>query len=334
MGFKDDAMIFALSSSKKFGERIGYNAEATEMFFPDEEFRVHPDSSLDMKGKDVFVIQSIHKTFSVGGRPELSTKLLQLLIFCDSAHRAGSARITAVIPYFGFARQDRPTETNDSESAKATINFLKAAYVDRILAVDLHNPKITKDCGMPFYNLLLSKTLVEHLAPVFNEYDKFALIAPDKGAMDNRTGSLEAEVRRVYPDINLITGYAKKVRKSGSEIECYGLELYGKSLKERATFTFDDETVTGSTILNVGRLCKEAGAATVIGGVSHCKASRESAQTIQKSDCLDRFIISDTVSRSDNFFKEYPKIEEISASGPVYAAIRDIHEHDFISAQL
>jgi ribose-phosphate pyrophosphokinase len=158
---KKGPIIFALNSTKRFGEKLGANGLIYESTFPDGEVYARPDE--DIRGADVFVIQSLHNYGD--GDERLGDKLWKLAIFCNAAHHASANRITAVIPYLAYSRQDRKTEARAPLSAQALADTLQANFVNRLLTMDPHNAAIQSAYRIPSDILSPLRPLVDFLVP-------------------------------------------------------------------------------------------------------------------------------------------------------------------------
>jgi len=297
-------IVFVLNSSSSFGKRllnpnsselsngIIKRGEVLERRFPDGEPYVLPGENV--RGRDVYVIQSLY----THPREEetMEQKLVKLLMFCDAADGASAERVTAVIPYLAFSRQDRKTESRAPLSARMLAKQLEAANVTRIMAMDVHSPPIQSayrvhtDFLLPFRNfadfIVQEEGLHDHL--------KLAIIAPDSGAMD-RVEALKKKISSCLGEQkDIITGYADKRRVSGTEVVSYELMVTG-DLEGVLTIIPDDETVTGGTILNVANKAKERGAGRTVAFVTHGKMTGEAAKRIQDHESIDKFFITDTI---------------------------------------
>ncbi len=329
---KRGPLIFALNSTKRFGEKLGADGKVYERTFPDGEVYVRPDE--DIRGADVFVVQSLH---SFGDETEsLGDKLLKLTIFSNAAHHASARRITAVIPHHGYSRQDRKTEARAPLSAQVIADTLQANFVKRLLTMDPHNPAIQSAYRIPSDILPPFRPLVEFLAPYMTKYKKVCLLAPDYGAKKERVDPLEEKIIKYFnekPPFELIAGITDKVRKSGTTIKSHGIIVFG-NIKDSLVIIPDDESSTGNTIKNAAYHAKEKGAAYVIGTIVHNKLSKEAAQGIQEDKTIDMFVVTDTICRQPEFFKKFPKFKELSVAPYFKRAIQYIHEDKSISAKL
>ncbi|MFH1211159.1 MAG: ribose-phosphate diphosphokinase [archaeon] len=329
---KKGTIIFALNSTRRFGEKLGANGLVYETTFPDGEVYVRPDE--DIRGADIFVVQSLH---NFGDDHEsLGDKLWKLAVFCNASHHASADRITAVIPYLAYSRQDRKTEGRAPLSAQALADTLQANFVNRLLTMDPHNAAIQSAYRIPSDILSPLRPLVDFLVPYMMKYEKNALLAPDYGAKKERIDPLEDKVLKYFndkPPFELITGVTDKTRKSGSSIKSHGIIVFG-DISGSLVVIPDDESSTGGTIENAANFAKEAGAAYVIGTVVHNKLGYEAASRMQDAKSIDMFVVTDTICRPPEFFQEFPKFKELSVAPYFKKAIENIHIDKSLSAEL
>ncbi|MFH1332185.1 MAG: ribose-phosphate diphosphokinase [archaeon] len=329
--YKKGPVIFALSSTKLFGKKLGTNGLLVEETFPDGEPYVKPNQ--DIRGCDVFVVQSLHNYGSNG--ESLGDKLLKLIIFCNAAYHASAQRITAVIPHLGLSRQDRKAGSRDPLSAQALAMVLESCFVNRLLTMDPHNLAIQSGYRIRSDMLKPFRPWIDYLHPYFMKEKKVGLIAPDNNAKKDRVDPLEERVLTYYegkPPFRLITGFIPKQRKSGKSIKSGRAVVYG-DIRDSLVVIPDDESSTGGTMINAARKVKDRGTRYVIGTVVHNKLSKEAAHAIQEEKSIDEFWVMDTICRPE-LIKKYPKFKEISVASYFRKAIENIHEEKSLSAEL
>ena len=244
--------IFTGNSNPKLAKEICDFMEvplgdATVKTFPDSETWVKINENI--RGCDVFIIQSTCKP--------ANHNIMEMLIMIDAARRASASRITAVIPFFGYARQDRKDQPRVPITAKLVANLFVAAGVDRVLAMDLHAQQIQGFFDIPVDHLFASSVLFEHV----KEYqsDNFMVFAPDVGGM-----KMAASYADMY---NCPLGFVAKRRTSATSVEAFNLigDVEGYDV-----VLVDDMTETAGTINAASKLLKENGAKSVVAAVSHC----------------------------------------------------------------
>lgn len=328
---KKEPLVFALEATKHFGDKMGANGRVYEDVFPDGEPYARPDQ--DIRGADVFVVQSLH---DFGNSESVSDKILKFVIFCNAAHHASARRITAVLPYLAFSRQDRKTESRGPISAQSLSLLIQASYVDRLLTMDPHNPAIQSAYSIPSDILPPFKPWVEHLYPSLVKETKVGIVSPDVGALKERVEPLEKRIAEYFGGklpFEVVTGFADKRRRSGSSIDSLGFFVYG-DLRDAFVIIPDDESSTGKTMINAAARAKEFGARYVVAAVVHNKLGDDAAKIIQNDSNIDEFLVTDTICRSPEFFKKYPKFKEVSVADYFRRAITNIHDDRSLSAEL
>jgi ribose-phosphate pyrophosphokinase len=241
--------------------------------FPDGETFVKIEENV--RGEDVFIVQSTC--------PPTNHNLMELFIMMDAVRRASASRITAVLPYYGYARQDRKDQPRVPITAKLVANLLVAAGANRILTMDLHAQQIQGFFDIP----------VDHLyaAPVMYEYLK-KLHLPDLVVVSPDVGGLK--MAHAYSQV-LEAGLAivAKRRKSATEIEA--MAVIGE-IRGRNVLLVDDLTETAGTLVNAAVLLKRKGARKIIACVSHALLNDLGVQRLRKSN-IDELVTTDTVLR-------------------------------------
>ena len=338
-----EPVIYALSASRQFGERVGLNGHLFETLFYDGEPYTKPSSqNHQIRGRDVFIIQSLYN--QEGDSDNISTKLQKLLLFCDAAYGASAGRITAVIPYLGFSRQDRKTEARAPISARVLAKQLEIMDADRVLTMDVHNPAIQGGYRIRTDFLLPFRPLVEFIIDQKFDLSNFAIIAPDQGAYKERVLPLEARLKSAVKEVrgyteeemkeycDLINGLNVKLRINDTTTKSVAFvtsrPMDGKTL----TFLVDDETSSGGSMIEAAERARDHGAGFVVAFVTHCKLNYEKAQRIQENSSIDRFVVTDTVCKPADFFERFPKFHEMSVAGYFRQAIDNIHNDTSVSA--
>lgn len=278
--------------------------------FSDGEISVSIKESV--RGRDCFVVQST--CFPV------NTNLMELLILIDALKRASAGRITAVMPYFGYARQDRKTKARDPISAKLCADLLVAAGANRILTMDLHAPQIQGFFNIPVDHLLGVEVLAEHLKSCFNNFnsDEFMVVSPDLGSV--------TRARNLASKLNVALAIVDKRRQKANVSEV--LNLIG-DVSEKNVLIVDDLIDTAGTLCNAAKALIEMGKAkSVIACATHGVLSGEAIDRIQNS-VIDRLFITDTIALPAE--KQIKKIEVVSVAEIFAKAIHNIHENEAVS---
>lgn len=276
--------------------------------FPDGELMIKLEE--DVRGKDVFIIQS---TCSPVNR-----SVMELLIFIDCARRASAERITAVIPYFGYARQDRKDEGRTPITAKLVANLIATAGADRVLTMDLHAAQIQGFFDIPVDNLLAEPVLSHHF---LNEnIENLVLVSPDVGNVKRA---------RVYSGrMNGELAIIDKRRVSGHEVEVG--HIIG-DVKGRTVLMVDDMISTAGTICEAARLCKENGSERILVGTTHAVLCGPAIQRLRDAP-IDEVIVTDTIPVSDEKLQDLAKGKVLSVSRLMGEAIHRIHNDESVSS--
>lgn len=205
--------------------------------FPDSELHVEIEQSV--RGRDVYLIQSTS--------PPVDAHLMELLFLADACHRAGARRITAIVPYFGYARQDRRGKGREPVGARISSDLFAAVHIDRVVAVDLHAPELEGFMSIPLEHLTAVPTLVETIAPLLG--GDCVVVSPDLGGVK----LAERYARALSRPMAVV----HKTRLSGREVEVHGIvgEVAG-----RTPVIVDDMVSTAGTVTAAIRALIDAGA--------------------------------------------------------------------------
>ncbi len=225
----------------------------------------------NIRGRDIFIVQSTHPP---------AENLMELLIMIDAAKRASAKRITAVIPYFGYARQDRKDQPRVSITSKLIANLITVAGADRVITMDLHAAQIQGFFDIPFDHLYAS--------PVFtvlfkNKIDNLAIVSPDVGGIKlarSYAGRLEA---------SLVVMDKRRPKHNISEV----MHIIGE-VKDKNVLIVDDLIDTGGTFVSAVKALKDNGAKNIYGAVTHPLLSGEAVQRIDESE-LDTLYVTDSI---------------------------------------
>ena len=260
----------------------------------------------NIRGTDVFLIQPTHAP---------SENLLELLIMIDAARRASAKRITAVIPYFGYARQDRKDQPRVAISAKLVANLITTAGADRILTMDLHAPQIQGFFDIPLDHLYAAAVFIEHFRKM--KSPELVVASPDIGGIY----LARAYARRLGTDMVLL----EKRRPKHNIVEVS--RLIG-DVQDKDVLLVDDLVDTAGTLIAGVQVLKERGARNIYVACTHGILSGEAVQRIAHSE-IKSFFISDSVNIDAE--KKIDKIITLSVAELLADAIRRIHEDRSIS---
>ena len=279
--------------AKSLGKELG---KCTIKTFSDGEVSVAIDESV--RGCDVFVIQSTCAP--------VNDHLMELLIMADALRRASAGRITAVIPYFGYGRQDRKTKAREPISAKLIANLIETAGYDRVLTMDLHASQIQGFFDIPVDNLLGTSVLLPYFEKMVKAGDpEYAVVAPDFGSV--------ARARKFAERLQLPMAIIDKRRQKANVSEV--MNIIGDVKGKRAVIV-DDLVDTAGTLCNGAKAIIEVGGATeVYACATHGVLSGPAIERIEQS-VIKELVLLDTIALPEE--KKIPKITMVPV-GPVFA---------------
>jgi ribose-phosphate pyrophosphokinase len=265
-----------------------------------------------VRGSDVFIIQSTC--------PPVNEHLMELLIMTDALKRSSSARVTAVMPYFGYARQDRKARARDPISAKLVANLLTTAGVDRILTMDLHAPQIQGFFDIPVDHLEGSIIFSDMVLDLMKGKDKsdFIFVAPDTGSVNR--------IRKMADLTELPIAIIDKRRTRANECEI--MNIIG-DIKGKTAIIMDDLIDTAGTITKAANVVKEMGAEKVFVYATHGILSADAVEKIKDSS-IEKMYLLDTVPIPES--KMIDKIEIVEVAKLFSEAIYKIYTNTSMSA--
>jgi len=274
--------------------------------FSEGEIRVKINENV--RGKDVFIVQPTC--------PPSNDNLMELLIMMDALRRASAHRITAVIPYFGYARQDRKDQPRVPITAKLVANLLTTAGADRILTMDLHAGQIQGFFDIPVDHLFSVNVFVEYFSKM-NIKDLVA-VSPDVGSIK----MARAYAKRVSAGLAIID----KRRVSPEKAEAVHImgEVEGKNV-----IIIDDMIATGSSLVEAVEALKKAKAKTIYAAITHGILSGPAIQRLDECKGLEKLLISDSVPLTAE--KQHAKIQVLSVANLLAEAIKRIHNEESVS---
>jgi len=261
----------------------------------------------NVRGVDLYIVQS---TFAP------SDNLMELLLLIDAARRASASRITAVIPYFGYARQDRKDQPRVAITAKLVANLLSQAGADRVVTMDLHTPQLQGFFDIPLDHLYASTVTVRNLLQL--GMNNLAVAAPDVGGV--KTARAYASM---LGNADLVVVDKRRPKHNVAEIMNIIGDVDGKNV-----IIVDDLIDTGSTFVKCAEALKEAGAETIVGSCTHAVFSGDAIDMITASNAISKLYVTDTIPLR----KQSEKIEVVSVAGLFSEAIVRTHENQSISS--
>jgi ribose-phosphate pyrophosphokinase len=298
-----------LTLAKKISDYVGVDLSNCDVKrFADKEIFVEMQENV--RGEDVFIIQST--SFPA------NDNLMELLILIDTLKRASAKRITAVIPYFGYARQDRKPGPRTPITSKLVANMIDKAGANRVLTMDLHAGQIQGFFDIPTDNLFAAPALTSNIKNKIKNTSPI-VVSPDVG------GVVRARIiaKRIGADLAIVD----KRREKAGESEV--MNIIG-DVDGRACFIIDDIVDSAGTLCNASNALLEKGATEVYAYVTHGVLSGEAVQRVNKSS-LTKLVVTDTIEESDLVLKS-DKIEVISISSLLGEAIKRISDEKSVSS--
>ncbi len=276
--------------------------------FPDGEISCKIEE--DVRGRDVFLVQPTCTP--------VNQNLMELLIMIESCKRASADRITAVIPYYGYARQDRKDEGRVPITAKLVANIITRAGADRVLAMDLHAAQIQGFFDIP----------VDHLyaAPVLNDFFRAMNIPPEKLCVVSPD---EGSIKRALRHATVLSAQLAIVdkRRSGAE-KTKQANLIGGPVEGQTALLFDDMISTAGSICGAAEMVKAAGAEKIYLAATHGILCGNAIENIKKAP-IEGLVITDTIPLAPEL--ELPKITVLSIAPLLGEAIKRIHRNESVS---
>ena len=276
--------------------------------FADNELFVTIDENV--RGEDVFLIQST--SFPANDH------LMELLICVDALTRASARRITAVLPYFGYARQDRKMGGRTPISAKLVANLITRAGADRVLTMDLHSGQIQGFFDIPTDNLLATPVLAEDIRDNYEKSRELMIVSPDVGGV--------SRARAIADRLNADLAIVDKRRSAPGQSEV--MNIIG-DVKGRRCIVFDDIVDGGGTLCNAATALIDAGASEVSAYVSHGVLSGQAVQRVESS-ALKELVVTNSIEADDRV-KGSDKIRVVSVAPLIGEAIRRIANEESVS---
>lgn len=276
--------------------------------FPDGETSVRIEE--DVRGRDIFLVQPTC--------PPVNENLMELLVMIDSFKRASAARITTVLPYYGYARQDRKDVGRVPITAKLVANLITRAGADRVLALDLHAAQVQGFFDIPVDHL--------HAAPVINDYIRsleiplsdFVVLSPDEGSIKRAL----LHQKKLGGAIAIID----KRRQSATQTQA--ANLIGASLEGKVAVIFDDMISTAGSVVNAANVARKAGARDVYACATHAVLCGSAIERLRDAP-IKQVVVTDSIPVPPN--KQLPNIKVLSVSKLLADAIKRIHCDESVS---
>lgn len=306
-----ELILIAGNANRGLAEEIGGHlgtppCRAEVGRFPDGETKVHIEENV--RGADVFVIQPTS--------PPVNENLMELLVMIDALKRASAGRITAVIPYYGYGRQDRKHRGRVPISARLVANLIETAGADRVLTLDLHAGQIQGFFNIPVDNLLADPIFIDYFRKEGIADDEAVIISPDLGAVKR--------ARAIAEGLGRPLAIMEKRRVTGERVE--SLNLIGEVAGRRAII-IDDILSTGGTILETMAVLERNKAGEIYAAFTHGVFAGDAVELISKST-IRRIVVTNSVTPPDD---GDGIIESISVGELFAEVIGRIHENRSVS---
>ncbi|MDZ4850873.1 MAG: ribose-phosphate pyrophosphokinase [Pirellulaceae bacterium] len=264
----------------------------------------------DVRGRDVYLVQPTC--------PPVNDNLLELLIMIDSCKRASAARVTAVLPYYGYARQDRKDEGRVPITAKLVANLITRAGADRVLAMDLHAPQIQGFFDVPVDHLYAAPVLTSYFRNRQYKSQDIVVVSPDEGSIKRAIG----HSKRLGGKLAIVD------KRRENAVETKQKYIIGGPVEGKICLMFDDMISTGSSICGAAKLVHDAGAAEIHLACTHGVLCGDAIKKINAAP-VDSVVITNTIPLPTE--KKLDRIHVLSVAPLLAEAIRRIHSNKSIS---
>lgn len=309
-----DMKLFAGNATPELAQKI---ADRLYIKLGDAEVGRFSDGEISVKinenvrGSDVFIIQSTCAP--------TNDNLMELIVMVDALRRASAGRITAVMPYFGYARQDRRVRSARVPiTSKVVADFLSSVGVDRVLTVDLHAEQIQGFFDVPVDNVFGSPVLLEHLRK--QDFNNPVVVSPDIGGVVRARA-----VAKLLNDIDLAIIDKRRPRANESQV----MHIIG-DVQDRDCIIVDDMIDTGGTLCKAADALKQNGAKRVFAYATHPVFSGNAVNNIRESN-IDQVVVTDSIPLSSEM-KALDKVHQLTLSGMLSEALRRVSNEESISA--
>jgi ribose-phosphate pyrophosphokinase len=290
-------------------EYLGVPLAAVEVTdFPDGEISVRLNQNI--RGRDVFLIQPTG--------PPVNRNLVELLILIDTCMRASAERITVVMPYFGYARQDRKDAGRVPITSKLVANLITGSGADRVLTMDLHAAQIQGFFDLPVDHLFAAPILDDYFKSLNIPPEDLAIVSPDEGS-----------IKRALQHVEHLGGSLVIVdKRRSSATETSQENLIGGPINGKTAIVFDDIISTGGSIVGAVRVAKQHGARDVYVGAAHGVFCGPAFSRLSEAG-IREIVVTDSLARSDD--PALPNLKVVSTAPLLGEAIRRIHRNESVS---
>jgi ribose-phosphate pyrophosphokinase len=276
--------------------------------FPDSEISCKLEENV--RGRDVFLIQSTCTP--------VNENLMELMVMIDSCRRASAERITAVMPYFGYARQDRKDEGRVPITAKLVANMLTMAGAHRVLTMDLHAAQIQGFFDLPVDHLYAAPVLNDHFKNMGLPTDDLVVVSPDEGSIKRALG----HAKRLGVRLSIVDKRRSSAEKTQQE------NIIGAPVDGKVCLMFDDMISTAGSICGAAVKVAEAGAKEIFVGATHGVLCGNAISNLENSP-IKKVVVTDTIPLAPE--RKLPKISVLSVAPLLGEAIKRIHRNESVS---
>jgi len=291
--------------AKRLGDNLG-NLKVES--FPDSETSVRIDE--DVRGRDVFIVQPTC--------PPVNENLMELLVILDAFKRASPYRVTVVLPYYGYARQDRKDQGRVPISAKLVANLLSAAGANRILALDLHAAQIQGFFDIPVDHLTAAPVFTRYILELGLNMKNVVFVSPDEG----RVKMTVRYQKKLGGDLAIVD------KRRSDATHTQQANLIGASLKGKIAIMFDDMITTGGSISGAAEVVRAHDAADIYVFATHPVMVGKATERLEKAP-IKQVIVTDSIPLSPE--KQLHKIKVLSVDHLLADAMKRIHENESVS---
>ncbi|REJ75827.1 MAG: ribose-phosphate pyrophosphokinase [Planctomycetota bacterium] len=290
-------------------EYLGVPLAAVEIAdFPDGETSVRLNQNI--RGRDVFLVQPTG--------PPVNDNLMELLILVDTCMRASAERITAVLPYFGYARQDRKDAGRTPITSKLVANLITVAGADRVLTIDLHAAQIQGFFDLPVDHLFAAPILDEYFKTLNIPPEELVIVSPDEGSIKRSLQHLE----------HLGGSLAIVDKRRSSATETRQANLIGGPIEGKTALVFDDMISTGGSIVGAVNVARQHGASRVFVGAAHGIFCGPAVGRLSEAP-IEEIVVTDSLPQPAQ--KQLPNLKVVSVAALLGEAIRRIHRNESVS---
>lgn len=311
-----DVRLFALNSNRPLAEKIAEElglplSECTVSHFADGEISITINESV--RGREVYVIQSTSDP--------VNDNLMELLIMIDALRRASAKKINVVLPYYGYARQDRKARSREPITAKLVANLLELDQIDRLIAVDLHAAQVQGFFDIPVDHLQAAPTLAKYFLDQAISYD-LVIVSPDHAGM-----TMARRFAELLGDDVSVAIVDKRTEDTRENPDLTMPSMIIGDVKDKVAIIVDDIIDTGNRLTNSAELVSKKGAKEVFAVATHPVLSGDASERIQAS-AIKEMVTTDTIVVPET--KQFDKLKQLSVAPLLAEAIIRIHNHQSI----